>query len=125
MVTPAHERSFGCVCTVGFGGERCTEPVNECSRAPCPVHKDCVPVTSRLGYVCRCPFGKAGQDCNQAAETCLSNDREEIAFCFAHSSPLTFNGSAYILYELSTKQLEPIFELQTIRREYSDSGRTA
>lgn len=108
MVTTAHERSFGCVCTVGFGGERCTEAVNECSRASCPVHKDCVPVTSRLGYVCRCPFGKAGADCNQAAETCLSNDREEIAFCFVDSSLFTLNGSAFILYKLSIKRFETI-----------------
>lgn len=108
LVTPFHRRLFQCQCLPGFGGHRCETPVNECSRAPCPAYKECVPVTSHLGYVCRCPFGKVGEDCSQPAESCLTNEREDVAFCFTNSSPISFNGTSYLHYQLGAKRFESI-----------------
>ena len=81
FVSPFHEHRYGCACHPGFGGKLCEVIVNECARNPCPSFKECLPVSSPLGYLCQCPFGKSGPVCNQNAETCHSSDRD-VSFCY-------------------------------------------
>ena len=81
FVSPFHEHKYGCACHPGFGGKLCEVIVNECARNPCPSFKECLPVSSPLGYLCQCPFGKSGPVCNQNAETCHSSDRD-VSFCY-------------------------------------------
>lgn len=97
FVSPFHEYRFGCSCHAGFGGALCNITVNECARSPCPPHKECLPVSSALGYVCQCPFGKSGPKCNQNAETCHSNERD-VSFCYQEFNPISFSGSSYVRY---------------------------
>lgn len=97
FVSPFHEYRFGCSCHAGFGGKLCNITVNECARSPCPPHKECLPVSLSLGYVCQCPFGKSGPKCNQNAETCHSNERD-VSFCYQEFNPISFSGNSYVRY---------------------------
>ena len=97
FVSPFHEYKFGCACFAGFGGKLCNITVNECYRSPCPPHKECLPVSSSLGYVCQCPFGMSGPSCNQNAEMCHSNDRD-VSFCSQEFNPISFTGNSYVRY---------------------------
>jgi len=109
--------------------------VNECARSPCPSFKECLPVSSPLGYLCQCPFGKSGPICNQNAETCHSSDRD-VSFCYeglysydcnkktftkllmlSELNPISFHGNSYARYSF-TKKVEKIslrFKSQQIR----------
>lgn len=97
FVSPVHEYRFGCSCRAGFGGQLCNVTVNECYRSPCPPFKQCVPVSTALGYLCQCPFGKSGPRCNQNAEICHSNDRD-VSFCSQEFNPISFTGNSYVRY---------------------------
>ncbi|XP_075679653.1 fat-like cadherin-related tumor suppressor homolog isoform X1 [Dermatophagoides pteronyssinus] len=116
FVSPYHEFRFGCACHTGFGGIHCNETVNECYRNPCPANKECLPVSSSLGYVCQCPFGKSGIDCNQNAETCQANERD-VLVCYQEFNPISFNGRSYVRY-LFVKKIDKLsfrFRTQQLR----------
>jgi protocadherin Fat 1/2/3 len=116
FVSPFHEHRFGCACHPGFGGKLCEVIVNECARNPCPSFKECLPVSSPLGYLCQCPFGKSGPMCNQNAETCHSSDRD-VSFCYEELNPISFHGNSYARYSF-TKKVEKIslrFKSQQLR----------
>lgn len=116
FVSPYHEFRFGCACMPGFGGQFCNETVNECYRNPCPANKECLPVSSSLGYICQCPFGKSGVDCNQNAETCQSNERD-VLVCYQEFNPMSFNGRSYVRY-LFVKRIDKLsfrFRTQQLR----------
>ncbi|KAJ6215568.1 hypothetical protein RDWZM_010068 [Blomia tropicalis] len=106
FVSPFHEYRFGCACNPGFGGQTCNVTVNECARNPCPSYKECVPVSSTLGYLCQCPFGKSGTNCNQNAETCHSNERD-VSFCYQEFNPISFNGDSFVKYDF-VKRIDKI-----------------
>lgn len=97
FVSPLHEFKFGCICHTGFGGPFCNITVNDCSRNPCPNYKECVPVSSTLGYICQCPIGKSGTYCNQNADSCQANE-PDVLFCYQELNPISFNGNSYVRY---------------------------
>ena len=105
FVSPFHEHKYGCACHPGFGGKLCEVIVNECARSPCPSFKECLPVSSPLGYACQCPFGKSGETCNQNADTCHSSDRD-VSFCYEGLCIISLKYVKLLLYDIS--ELNPI-----------------
>lgn len=112
FVSPNHELKSGCSCRAGFGGAHCEKPINECHRNPCPFFKECLPVSTALGYVCQCPFGKSGPDCSQNSETCLTQ-QNDVAVCYQASNPISFGGNSYAQYSF-VKSIEKLsFRIRT------------
>lgn len=108
LVAPLQSRRVYCSCKPGFGGKLCDTVVNECGRtpSPCPAFKECVPISSTLGYVCNCPFGKTGEACNQNAKSCLN--QKDVSLCYHEVNPISFQGTSYARYTLTKSNIEKI-----------------
>ncbi|XP_026157027.1 von Willebrand factor D and EGF domain-containing protein isoform X3 [Mastacembelus armatus] len=64
---PAGSGKYLCVCLEGTQGKLCTEDVDECLSAPCPVGR-CV--NSASGFRCECPAGLRGVTCLEDINEC-------------------------------------------------------
>ncbi|CAF0808821.1 unnamed protein product [Brachionus calyciflorus] len=63
--------NFKCSCAAGFTGIHCDEPVNDCDPNPC-VNGKCI--DQHLGYICECPKGFMGKNCDIIPENpCFKN----------------------------------------------------
>ncbi|CAH1776950.1 unnamed protein product [Owenia fusiformis] len=100
-VSIRHSLKPNCECNDGYGGERCSDKVDECSRNPCPNYKICQPIRGR-GFECICPEGKKGPMCDRDKgdiENCVTIECRRGA-----KKPLTFKGQSYARWRL----IEPI-----------------
>ncbi|CAG0879406.1 unnamed protein product [Cyprideis torosa] len=61
LTTPLIRRTFGCLCTDGFTGERCSHRKDPCDPNPCEAGGTC----TRHGndFTCSCPPTRAGDRC--------------------------------------------------------------
>lgn len=94
FVASRFEHTVRCRCEVGYGGENCEAPVNECANNPCPKYKMCVPDISPQGYFCICPKGFGGPTCGNNTMKC--ND----ASCYVPKNPVAFNSKSFIQYRM-------------------------
>ncbi|XP_063848744.1 fat-like cadherin-related tumor suppressor homolog isoform X3 [Scylla paramamosain] len=98
FVSLHHHHEAKCVCSTGFTGARCNVVDNQCAHKPCPAFKTCVPDVSRLGFMCLCPEGLVGSECQQNKSSCiLDSMRPE---CYSPVSPMSFKGKSYAQYSL-------------------------
>ena len=96
FVSPRHYPMLECICQPGFGGPKCENPINECSKNPCIAPKVCIPSTLQAtGYTCQCPENTGGPLCN---ETCAESNLET---CYIERHPLNFDERSYAHYELN------------------------
>ncbi|XP_035790783.1 fat-like cadherin-related tumor suppressor homolog isoform X2 [Anopheles albimanus] len=104
FVSARHSHRMECLCKEGYGGEKCQHAVNECSKAPCPAYKTCIPDSSDQGYHCACREGFAGPKCDRDIARC--NDET----CYVPRNPVSFSGKSYARYriakEIARKNLE-------------------
>uniref|UniRef100_A0A182TNV0 Uncharacterized protein n=1 Tax=Anopheles melas TaxID=34690 RepID=A0A182TNV0_9DIPT len=104
FVSARHAHRMECACREGYGGDKCQHAVNECSKAPCPPYKTCVPDSSDQGYHCTCREGFAGPKCDRDITLC--NDET----CYVPRNPVSFSGKSYAHYriekEIARKNLE-------------------
>lgn len=92
--------SYTCVCPRGWTGRNCSDNIDECSADPSPCQNgaacsDCVPVPNvavvdpmeqanpvcSLGYMCACPEGFFGDNCEVDVDYCVSSPCENGASC--------------------------------------------
>lgn len=87
-----------CKCREGYGGEYCTEYVNECARNPCPSYQICtVEATAsnaKESFECRCPEGFTGPTCEKEISKC----NNEV--CFTLKRPISFSGKSFAHYKI-------------------------
>lgn len=98
FVSLQHHHESKCICPIGFSGARCDIVVNQCAHNPCPTYKNCIPDSSRQGYVCLCPEGMVGATCKQNKSSCIGKDNSPE--CYSPVSPLSFRGKSYAQYSL-------------------------
>ena len=53
---------FLCVCPDGYGGETCSDDIDECESNPCQNGGECHDLLN--GYHCHCPPAYGGDDCS-------------------------------------------------------------
>ncbi|XP_072037764.1 uncharacterized protein [Amphiura filiformis] len=80
--------TFTCTCNLGWTGTRCSEPV--CATGTCQNGGTCTPIDTVLGYVCMCPNGYAGFNCETIAP-CDSNPCLNDGECILTSDSYTCN----------------------------------
>ncbi|XP_043247503.1 fat-like cadherin-related tumor suppressor homolog, partial [Amphibalanus amphitrite] len=98
FVSPRHSREVSCECHVGFGGELCTDLVNECGRAPCADYQLCIPDGTAAGFTCRCPDGRTGPRCDLLASECREGQ------CYTPGAPFSLSGDGFAEYRLMQAQ---------------------
>ncbi|XP_038113282.1 fat-like cadherin-related tumor suppressor homolog isoform X3 [Culex quinquefasciatus] len=120
FVSARHIHKMECNCKEGYGGDKCQHAVNECSKAPCPNYKNCVPDSSDQGYHCICPEGFAGPKCDRDISKC--NDET----CYTPRNPVSFSGKSYAHYriekEIAKKNLEDQLMLSLRIRTVQPTG---
>ncbi|XP_040169862.1 fat-like cadherin-related tumor suppressor homolog isoform X4 [Anopheles arabiensis] len=104
FVSARHAHRMECACREGYGGDKCQHAVNECSKAPCPPYKTCIPDSSDQGYHCTCREGFAGPKCDRDITLCHDET------CYVPRNPVSFSGKSYAHYriekEIARKNLE-------------------
>lgn len=121
-----------CKCREGYGGEYCTEYVNECARNPCPPYQICTvdgitTTTTAMkgslpseGFECRCPEGFTGPTCEKEISKC----NNEV--CFTLKRPVSFSGKSFAHYKIESQFAREIvqdqFSLSLLLRTTQKSG---
>uniref|UniRef100_A0A182YNX1 Uncharacterized protein n=1 Tax=Anopheles stephensi TaxID=30069 RepID=A0A182YNX1_ANOST len=120
FVSARHAHRMECACREGYGGDKCQHAVNECSKAPCPPYKTCIPDSSDQGYHCTCREGFAGPKCDRDITLC--NDET----CYVPRNPVSFSGKSYAHYriekEIARKNLEDQLVLSLRLRTVQPTG---
>lgn len=120
FVSARHEHKFECNCKSGYGGDKCTESVNECSKNPCPEIKNCLADSSDKGYRCECPDKMTGANCDRGISKCIGDS------CYSAKSPISFAGKSYAHYQIDKnvlkKNIEDQFSLNLRVRTVQQTG---
>uniref|UniRef100_A0A182QTF4 Fat-like cadherin-related tumor suppressor homolog n=1 Tax=Anopheles farauti TaxID=69004 RepID=A0A182QTF4_9DIPT len=120
FVSARYAHRMECACREGYGGDKCQHAVNECSKAPCPAYKTCIPDSSDQGYHCTCREGFAGPKCDRDITLC--NDET----CYVPRNPVSFSGKSYAHYriekEIARKNLEDQLVLSLRLRTVQPTG---
>lgn len=99
-----------CNCREGYGGEYCTEYINECARNPCPPYQTCsVNVQDKDApddFECKCPDGFTGPTCEKEVSKC----NHEV--CFTLKKPISFSGKSFAHYRIEKPHARQIVENQ-------------
>ncbi|XP_028293911.1 protein delta homolog 1 [Gouania willdenowi] len=66
------EKAWQCVCEEGWVGSLCDQDTHLCSARPCAANATCID-TGEGGYLCICPNGYTGDDCQIKKTRCHSN----------------------------------------------------
>ncbi|XP_075164704.1 FAT atypical cadherin kugelei [Haematobia irritans] len=117
-VTPKFKQIDTCICKQGFDGKNCDEPVNACSSEPCPLHKQCWPADTIVGYQCICPIGFSGKFCE------IQSPRCQYENCSQLQTSVSFSGKSYAQYKINKpavvflveKQFSLYMKLRTVQQ---------
>ncbi|XP_007258966.3 protein delta homolog 1 [Astyanax mexicanus] len=66
------EKAWQCICEQGWVGSQCDQDVQQCSLKPCTGNSACIE-TGDGGYLCICPPGYSGKNCQLKKGPCQKN----------------------------------------------------
>ncbi|KAL7861760.1 hypothetical protein SRHO_G00132010 [Serrasalmus rhombeus] len=66
------EKAWQCICEQGWVGSQCDQDIHLCSAEPCSGNSTCIE-TGEGGYICICPAGYTGKNCQLKKGPCLTN----------------------------------------------------